>query len=63
MSLTDVMLKRVEGEMNNIAQAALAKPNNRDAFEYGRVCGFYAGLNHTREMLLALGDEEDAKNF
>ena len=63
MSLVDSLLKKLEQEMTDIANKALAHPQNRDAFEYGRVCGLYGGLNHAREMLIGLGEEEDARNI
>ena len=43
--------------MREFAQAALAAPAQRDAFEYGRVSGFYAGLEQARDLLLRITRE------
>ena len=44
-------------DMREYAAAALSAPQQRDAFEYGRVSGFYAGLEQAREILLRITRE------
>lgn len=63
MSFADVLLKRIEEEMRNLAVGSLAAPAGRDGFEYGRVCGLYAGLDRACGLLLNLLAEEDKKDI
>ena len=63
MNFADMMLRQIDGRMLAIAGAALAKPQGRDAFEYGRMCGHYAGLHDAREILVAMLAEEDDKDI
>lgn len=50
----------IEREQQDLAAAALRSPNSRDAFEYGRVSGVYAGLERAKEILLStIVTEED----
>lgn len=61
--MIDALLKRIENEMAECAKEALSKPANRDAFEYGRMAGLYAGMNRVREMILLMSDEADARDL
>ena len=38
-------------ELNELAHSALASPAHRDAYEYGRMTGHYAGLKRAVEIL------------
>lgn len=58
----DLFLKRLEEAQAELAKEALTKPQNRDAFEYGRVAGQYAGLEHAKWLLAEIMDEADRKN-
>jgi hypothetical protein len=49
----------LKAEQEAIASAALRTPSARDTFEYGRVCGMYAGLERAIEVLMKLNREED----
>lgn len=49
----------IEREQQDLAAAALRSPNSRDAFEYGRVSGVYAGLERAKEILLSTIVSED----
>lgn len=48
--------------MVETATNALASPQGRDAFEYGRMSGLYAGLNEARNLVLDLISEEDDRD-
>lgn len=61
--MTDALLKRIDNEMALCAQRALASPQQRDAFEYGRMSGVYAGMNRVRELVLQMTEEADKKEF
>lgn len=43
----------IEKEQQELAAAALRSPNSRDAFEYGRVSGVYAGLERAKQVLIS----------
>lgn len=59
MSVTKTVML-IEREQQELATAALRSPNSRDAFEYGRVSGMFAGLEKAKELLLStLVEEED----
>ncbi len=49
----------LKAEQQQIATAGLLTPNARDSFEYGRVCGMYAGFERAIELLHSLTREED----
>lgn len=59
MTVVDVLLRRLEAEQAEHAKGALTTAQNRDAFEYGRVVGIYAGLEHARKLILDLLEEAD----
>lgn len=46
-----------------LAQEALAQPQHRDTFEYGRVVGMYAGLERAMTVLVELVRETEERNF
>lgn len=50
----------LEKEQAEMAAAALKRPNARDAFEYGRVSGHYAGLERAIQIIVnTMKEEED----
>ena len=59
MTIESALLTRLEEEQLAIAKAALTSPMQRDAFEYGRVAGIYAGLEKARLMLVDLLNDAD----
>lgn len=59
MSIVDALLRRLDAEQADHARQALTTPQNRDAFEYGRMAGLYAGLEQAKTLLLNLMDEAD----
>jgi hypothetical protein len=59
VNLLDALLRRLEEEQAEHAKRALAQPQNRDSFEYGRVAGIYAGLDRVREILLEIREAHD----
>lgn len=56
-------LQRLEDEKTRLARESLEKPNGRDAFDYGRAAGMYAGLEHAKRVLLELFDEKERRDF
>lgn len=63
MSRDDTLLRRLDAMMSECAQQALASPQGRDSFEYGRVSGIYGGLYMARELVVLLNDEADKDNL
>ena len=52
-------IMNLERELTALAEAALDHPQSRDAFEYGRMVGMYAGLKRAREVLISTITVED----
>ena len=59
----DLLLKRLEQAQLELAKSALQQPQGRDAFDYGRAVGMYAGLEHAVNVLLDLVAEKERKDF
>lgn len=57
------LLRRLETEQARLAAEALEKPAGRDAFEYGRAVGLYAGIEHAKRTLIDMVAERDKKDF
>ena len=45
-----------------VAEQGAATPQNRDAFEYGRVHGYYAGLQKALDLYLDHVRDQNAKD-
>lgn len=56
------LLDRLKAEQETFAREALTKPGNRDAFEYGRAQGVYAGLERAREIAERLIKDKDDRD-
>lgn len=51
------IISALKRELDEIAHQAMSSPAGRDAFEYGRVTGMYAGLKRAVEIVeMAIGD-------
>lgn len=59
----ETLLQRLEHEQARLAREALEKPSGRDAFDYGRAVGLYAGLEHAKRTLIDLVAEKERKDF
>jgi len=57
------LLARLDEEQARLARSAIGQPQNRDAFEYGRVVGMYAGLEQAKSVLIELVAEKDRKDL
>lgn len=53
------IIMQLQKEQAELAAAALRRPNSRDAFEYGRVSGQYAGLERAIEIIMSTMKEEE----
>lgn len=59
----ETLLQRLETEQARLAREALEKPSGREAFDYGRAVGMYAGLEHAKRILIDLVAEKERKDF
>ena len=55
----DKVLTAITNAQQELAVAALRKPNSHDMFEYGRMVGMYAGLEHALEVIMSTIKEEE----
>lgn len=58
--MIDPFIRRLEERQAELARAALGTPADRTEFEYGRVCGHYAGLEDAKTLILNLLADKDA---
>lgn len=58
MSVERAIMK-LQQEQAELAKSALRSPNSRDAFEYGRMVGMYAGIERAIEVLTSTITVED----
>jgi hypothetical protein len=59
----DVFLQRLEQEQARLAAEALKTPSGRDAFEYGRAAGMYAGMEHAKRVLIEMVAEQERHGY
>ncbi len=59
----EVLLQRLEQSQADLARDALAQPQGRDVFEYGRVVGMYAGLELAKAVLIDMVAEKERRDF
>lgn len=60
---TEDILRLLDERRTAIARDALAKPQDRDSFEYGRVVGLYAGLQMAEDVLMGFYRDQERKQF
>lgn len=57
------LLHRLETEQLGAAREAMERPGGREAFDYGRAVGFYAGLAHAKLVIdQMLSEEAERRN-
>ena len=59
----ETLLQRLEQSQADLAREALAQPQSRDLFEYGRVVGMYSGLELSKTALIDMVAEKERKEF
>lgn len=62
MNIADLILKKLEDEAQQAAEAAVRNPQGRDAFEYGRMCGVYGGLQRAFEIVGNIYEEKERQD-
>jgi hypothetical protein len=56
-------VQRLDAKLSEVAHQLLHTPSGRDAFEFGRAVGIYAGLRMAKELLLNFYEEERKASF
>ena len=59
----ETLLQRLEQSQADLAREALAQPQSRHLFEYGRVVGMYSGLELAKTALIDMVAEKERKEF
>jgi hypothetical protein len=59
----ETLLQRLEQSQADLAREALAQPQSRDLFEYGRVVGMFSGLELAKTALIDMVAEKERKDF
>ena len=59
----EILIRRIEDEQASLAKDALSRPQGKDAYDYGRVVGIYAGLEQAKNLILDTMAEKEAKDF
>lgn len=60
--IVDQLFRKLDEEQTRLACEALSSPQSRDAFEYGRACGLFAGLAHAKDVLVELLADREEKD-
>ena len=60
--LIERVVVALKKELNSLAHSALSQPAGRDAYEYGRMVGNYAGLKRAVETIETALTEESEDN-
>jgi hypothetical protein len=58
-----MFLQRLETEQAQLAKEALERPSGREAFDYGRAVGLYAGLERAKQAIIEMVAEHERKGF
>lgn len=58
-----MFLQRLETEQARLAKEALERPSGREAFDYGRAVGLYAGLELAKQTIIDMVAEHERKGF
>lgn len=59
----EILIRRLNDEQIALAKEALERPQGREAYDYGRVVGMYAGLEQAKTLINEMLAEKEAKDF
>ncbi|MEI7892015.1 MAG: hypothetical protein WCI05_02925 [Myxococcales bacterium] len=59
----EMLLQRLEAEQVMLARETLEQPSGREAYDFGRAVGLYAGIERAKIVLLDLVREHERKGF
>lgn len=60
--MIDQILRLLDNECAKLSHSALVQPQDRDGFEYGKVCGMYQGLQAARKLIVGLNEENEDRD-
>ena len=58
-----MFLQRLETEQAQLAKETLERPSGREAFDFGRAVGMYAGLELAKQTIIEMVAEHERKGF
>lgn len=58
----EVYLQKLEDAKTNLARAAMEKSGSRDAFDYGRATGIYAGLEMAKAIYVEMFADKERRD-
>ncbi len=59
----EVLLQRLEEEQALLAVETLTQPSGREAYDFGRAVGLYAGIERAKIVLLEMVREHERRGF
>lgn len=58
-----MFLQRLETEQAQLAKETLERPSGREAYDFGRAVGMYAGLELAKQTIIHMVAEHERKGF
>lgn len=58
-----MFLQRLETEQAQLAKETLERPSGREAYDFGRAVGMYAGLELAKQTIIEMVAEHERKGF
>lgn len=58
-----MFLQRLETEQAQLAKETLERPSGREAYDFGRAVGMYAGLELAKQTIIQMVAEHERKGF
>jgi hypothetical protein len=59
----EALLQRLEEEQATLAVETLTQPSGREAYDFGRAVGLYAGIERAKIVLLDMVREHEKRGF
>jgi hypothetical protein len=59
----EMLLQRLVEEQAMLARETLEQPSGREAYDFGRAVGLYAGIERAKIVLIDLVKEHERKGF
>ena len=59
----EALLQRLEEEQATLAAETLRQPSGREAYDFGRAVGLYAGIERAKIVLIDLVKEHEKRGF
>jgi hypothetical protein len=56
-------IQHLDEEQARVARQALERPAGKEAFDYGRVAGYYAGLERAKQLYVEMFAEKERREL